>query len=119
MWKFFLTIVDLYVNDRGIIDEFMFQASVPLINYISKDPVQFRNANIEGYGTCMDMMFGLIAKIFSNAKESGDEIEAICAVTLLISMLENIEGMDLHSIVEFFVKELATAQTPDYKCMLS
>ena len=34
MWKYFFTIVDLYVNDRGLIDEFMFQASVPLINYM-------------------------------------------------------------------------------------
>lgn len=64
MWKFFFTIVDLYVNDRGLIDEFIYQASVPLINYMQKDPEQFRNAQFEGFGSCMDMMFNLIGKIF-------------------------------------------------------
>jgi len=38
MWKFFFTIIDLYVNDKGLIDEFIFQASVPLINYMQKNP---------------------------------------------------------------------------------
>jgi hypothetical protein len=38
MWRFFFTIVDLYVNDRGLIEEFIYQASVPLINYMQKDP---------------------------------------------------------------------------------
>jgi len=48
----------------------------------------------------MDMMFSLIARIFEVARIKEDEIEAICAVTLLISMLENVNGIDssLHSI---------------------
>lgn len=69
MWKFFFTIVDLYVNDRGLIEEFIFQASVPLINYMQKNPDQFRNAVFDGFGSCMDMMFNLIGKIFHNARE--------------------------------------------------
>jgi hypothetical protein len=121
MWKFFFTIVDLYVNDRGIIDEFMFQASVPLINYMQKNPEQFRNAVFEGLGSCMDMIFSLIGKIFENSRLKECELEAICAVTLLIQMLESIQGIDssLHNILEFFVRELGSAETPDYKCMLA
>ncbi len=121
MWKYFFTIVDLYVNDRGLIDEFMFQASVPLINYMQKNPEQFRNAVFEGMGSCMDMMFSLIGKIFENARLKECEMEAICAVTLLIQMLESIQGIEssLHNIIEFFVKELGEAETPDYKCMLA
>lgn len=67
------------------------------------------------------MMFTLVARIFEVARAKEDEIEAICAVTILISMLENVQGLDaqLHSIIEFFVRELADAETPDYKCMLS
>lgn len=84
LWRFYFTIIDLYVNDRGLIDEFIFQASVPLINYMQKDPEQFRSAVFEGLGSCMDMMFGLIGKIFENARAKECEIEAICAVTLLI-----------------------------------
>ena len=38
MWKFYFTIIELYLNDRGIIEEFIFQASVPLINYMQKNP---------------------------------------------------------------------------------
>ena len=111
----------MYVNDRGILNEFIFQASVPLINFMQKNPEQFLIAQFEGYGTALDMMFNLISKIFSNARESEDEIEAICAVTLLIALLENVQGIDssLHNIIEFFVRELATANTTDYKCMLS
>lgn len=84
---------------------------MPLINYMSKNPEEFKNISVEGYGTCMDMMFSLIAKIFNNSRVKEDEIEAICAVTLLISMLENVSGIDssLHSILEFFVKELSNA----------
>ena len=121
MWKFYFTIVDLYVNDRGLIDEFIAQASVPLINYMQKNPDQFRNAVFDGFGSCMDMMFNLIGKIFHNAREKECEIEAICAVTLIIQMLESLQGIEdsLHNIIEYLVKELMTAQTPDYKCMLA
>jgi len=36
-------------------------------------------------------------------------------------MLESIQGIDssLHNILEFFVRELQEAETPDYKCMLA
>lgn len=75
----------------------------------------------EGLGSCMDMIFALIGKIFENARLKECEIEAICAVTLIIQMLESIPGIDssLHNIIEFLVKELVDAKTPDYKCMLA
>lgn len=49
-------------------------------------------------------------------------MEAICAVTLLIQMLESLQGIDgsaLHNIIEFLVRELSDAKTPEYKCMLT
>lgn len=120
MWKFYFTIIDLYVNDRGIIDDFMYQASVPLINYMQKDPEYFSNAVLEGR-SCMEMMFNLIAKIFENSKAKECEIEAICAVTLIIQMLESLPVIDgtLHNIIDLLFKELNSAETPDYKCMLA
>lgn len=51
---------------------------------MQKNPEQFRNAVFDGFGSCMDMMFSLIGKIFENARLKECEIEAICAVTLLI-----------------------------------
>lgn len=44
MWNFYLIIVDLIVNNKGILDEYTHAASVPLINFISKNPEQFRQA---------------------------------------------------------------------------
>jgi len=68
----------------------------------------------------MDMMFSLIGKIFFNAREKEDEIDSICAVTLIIQMLESLQGIEdsLQNIIEYMVKELSQALTPDYKCML-
>lgn len=56
----------------------------------------------------MDMMFSLIARIFEVARLKEDEIEAICAITLIISLLENIPGIEstLPNIIDFFIKEL-------------
>jgi hypothetical protein len=111
----------LIVNDRGILDEFLPQAAVPLINYMSKNPEAFRNATFDGQGTCLDMMFNLIAKIFTNAREKEEEIEAMCAITLVNSLLENIPGIEgsIKNIIDFFVRELGQALTPEYKLMLS
>ena len=69
----------------------------------------------------MDMIFSLIGKIFENSRAKECEIEAICAVTLIIQMLESLKGIDssLHNIIEYLVKELTQAETPDYKCMLA
>ena len=94
MWKFFFIITDLYNNDRGILDDFIHQACVPLINYMQKNPQQFLQAHFEGFGSAMDVMFNLIAKIFHNSQQKQDELEAICAVTLIIQMLESIQGIE-------------------------
>lgn len=94
MWNFYLVFIDLIVNDKGILDELFHAVSVPLINYISKDPEQFRTANFEGHGSCIDMMFSLIGRIFEVARVKEDEIEAMCAVTLLIALLENVQGIE-------------------------
>lgn len=53
----------------------------------------------------MDMMFNLISKIFTNARAKNDEIEAMCAVTLLINLLENVKGIEanLGNIITFFL----------------
>lgn len=121
MWNFYLVIIDLIVNNKGVLDEFIHAASVPLINFMSKDPEQFRNAKFDGHGSCMDMMFNLIGRIFEISRIKEDEIEAMCAVTLIISLLENVQGIEssLHNILEFLIKELTDAKTPEYKCMIS
>ena len=121
MWQFYMVIVDLVVGNKGVLDEFLPQAAVPLINFMNKSPNEFRAASFEGHGSCMDMMFALIGRIFEVARAKECEIEAMCAVTLLIALLENVQGIEgsLPNILEFLVRELQAAKTPEYKSMLS
>jgi hypothetical protein len=39
-------------------------------------------------------MFNLIGRIFQTSQAKEDELEAICAVTLIIQMLEAIQGIE-------------------------
>lgn len=54
-------------------------------------------------------MFTLIGKIFEIARAKEDEIEAMCAVTLIMALLENVQGIEtsLSGIIDFFIKELS------------
>jgi hypothetical protein len=66
------------------------------------------------------MMLSFIAKLFSNGKEKEDEYEPMTAITILFSLIENVKGIEstLVNIINYFVTELATAKTPEYKAML-
>lgn len=59
----------------------------------------------------MDMIFRLIARIFEVSRLKEDEFEAICAIRLIIALLENIPGIEstLPNIIEYFIKELNLA----------
>jgi hypothetical protein len=87
---------------------------------MSKSPETFRTAVFEGQGSALDMMFGLIGRIFTVAKAKEDEIEAIYAITLVISLIENIPGLEstLPELINHFISELSLAKTPEYKLML-
>jgi len=78
---------------------------------MAKSPDQFRTATFEGQGSCLDMLFSLIGRIFTVARVKEDEIEAMCAITLIISLLENIQGVEssIPNIIDFFIKELTHA----------
>lgn len=55
------------------------------------------------------------------AKIKEDEIESICGVTLTMALLENVPDIDalLNGIISWFIVELATAKTTDYKQILT
>lgn len=61
---------------------------------MQKNPEQFLQAHFEGFGSALDVMFNLIARIFQVSQAKEDELEAICAVTLIIQMLEAIQGIE-------------------------
>jgi hypothetical protein len=46
MWNIYLLIADSLLTDKGILDEFIDTISVPLINFMNKDPVTFRHSSL-------------------------------------------------------------------------
>jgi len=67
------------------------------------------------------MLFGFITKIFKDGREMEDEIHSMCAVTLIMAILEHLgEGISehMHTINQFYLQELQDAQTSHYKNML-
>jgi hypothetical protein len=61
-------------------------------------------ANFNGH-SAIDMIFNFIGRVFTIAKDLNDEIIAMCSITILISILENINGIEsyLHNIIGFLV----------------
>ena len=93
MWSLFKFIVDSFVQDKGCIDENISAASVSIINFMVKAPEDFKNANLDGK-TPMIMILEMTQRIFQLGKELEDEITSMCAVTLIMAMIEHIgEGV--------------------------
>mmetsp|Transcript_18593 Transcript_18593/g.17685 ORF Transcript_18593/g.17685 Transcript_18593/m.17685 type:complete len:268 (+) Transcript_18593:1186-1989(+) len=120
MWNFFQLIIDLIINDKGILEEFLSQVSVPLSNYVVKTADHFATLSLNGQQTCLDMMLFLIQKIIKDAKEKEDEFDAIIGVTLMFALLENLKGLEpvMEGILNLFLQELQTAKSSDYKNIL-
>ena len=57
MWRIYQVIINLHLSDKGILDNSLPQASVPLINFMVKAPDAFKMANFEGQGSPLEMMF--------------------------------------------------------------
>jgi hypothetical protein len=121
MWGLYKHIINLYLQDKGVIDSLIGQASVPLINFMVKAPEVFKSANFEGQGSPLNMMFAFIQKIFQDGQLLADEIHSMCAVTLIMAILEHLgDGIQdhLHQINHFYISEMQTAETNHYKNML-
>jgi len=59
MWGFFVSIVDSYMKDKGILDPHISTVSVVLINYMVKAPVDFISSNLNGQ-TPLNMVLNMI-----------------------------------------------------------
>ena len=46
MWGFYQHIVNLYLQDKGVLDSEAAAAAVPLINYMVKAPEDFKTLNL-------------------------------------------------------------------------
>lgn len=64
MWNLYLLIIDAILNNKGVLDEVLHIACVSLINFINKAPEQFRDMNLNGYGSPLELMINTINKIF-------------------------------------------------------
>jgi hypothetical protein len=88
------------------------QASVPLINFMDKAGKVFRDSPMFNGQTALQLMFTFITKIFQDGNDLCDEIHSMCAVTLIMALLEHIEGMDehIHTINQLYLKEINEAE---------
>ena len=124
MWNFFTYITQSILDDKGIFDQFVEQAFVVLINVMNKDPNAFVNQSIlnsqNQQTSAVETIWNVACKSLQNATDKNDEIEALMVVTLLNSLLENIQGLQqvLPMIVDKYLEELGRAKTPDYTLML-
>lgn len=121
MWGFYYHIIDSYVLKVGIIENTT-QASVPLINYISKAHDYF-NQSINGQPSPIEKIFSFIGKNFNDGAENGDEISSMCGVTLIMALIEHIQDKNvllqqMDTINQFYLQEMDRADTKPYKHMI-
>lgn len=72
----------------------------------------FRDSPIFNGQTPLELMFHFITKIFEDGSALNDEIHSMCAVTLIMALLEHIEGISghIHTINQLYLKEIAESQ---------
>ena len=120
MWNFFVHIVTSFMEDRGILDNYLDSSFAFIINLMNKQPQSFKEIsmpNAQGQPmTPLDMTLSLGQKSLEIAREKTDEIWAINVVSLFNSILENIEGVSqvIPGIIQLLMTELQQAKTPDY-----
>ena len=124
MWNIFLLIADSLLTDKGILDEFIDIICVPLINFMNKDPVTFKQCQLEYNGqktTCLDLFCQVVFKCLQLQRDKGDEIEACCCISLVIAMLENIPDVSsvIPNIIDMYNGEInAGVHTKEFRVML-
>jgi len=89
MWGIYSHIISSYLNDRGVLDGHISAASVSLINFMVKAPTDFKTAKLNNQ-TPLEMILEFIEKIFADGTELDDEIHSMCAVTLIMAILEHL-----------------------------
>jgi len=119
MWGLFNAIVASYLEDKGTIDENISVASVSLVNFMAKAPLEYKSAQINGK-TPLQMTLEMVSKIFEQGRGMDDEITSMCAVSLIMALLEHIDGIQefMHTINQMYISELQQAETGDYKNMI-
>jgi|APSaa5957512535_1039671.scaffolds.fasta_scaffold26875_4 hypothetical protein len=80
-----------------------------------KAPNEFKKADFgANQGTPLDLILKFITKIFSDGRELGDEIHSMCAVTLIMAILEHLgDGIEnhIHTINQYYLEEIQSAET--------
>lgn len=121
MWKFYFQIITGYLKNDGVFDDLISQASVPLINFMDKAPDVFRDQPMMNGLTPLAYMFEFIQKVLKDGKALEDEIHSMCAVTLIMALLEHVPGLDqhIHTINQIYLNEINDLETQNYKNMIT
>lgn len=121
MWNIYLMLTESIIQDKGILDEYLDEVFVCFINFMNKDPEFFKTGSFGQNTTCLEICCQLIALVFKNAEEKDDELEAICGVTLVNAMFENLQGIShiIPGIIDLYLDQLGKAEIPEYKMVLN
>lgn len=108
MWSFFGVLVNQILGN-GLLLSYMDQVFVCFINFINKDPVNFKTGVLAGQqSTCFDSMCAIVAKAFHIASECERDTESLAAITLVNAMLENVPDISptLPGLLDLYLNEL-------------
>ena len=94
MWNIYFLIVDLIVNDKGVLDEHLQSISIPLANFVSKSSENFMEMQVQGQSV-IQLFLLIIQKIFKSGLEKEDEFESMVAMTLTFALLENLKNVEV------------------------
>lgn len=124
MWGIYIMICDSLLTNKGILDEDLCVVSVPLINFINKDPVTFKTQQVEYNGqkvTCLDIFCQVVGKCLELQRDKQEEMGACSVILLVMAMLENITEISsvIPGIVELLIGEVNNGiTTKEYRVML-
>ena len=122
MWNFYSLIIETFLN-KGILDEYVTQASVPLINYMVKAPDLFKQGLPDGRKP-LEMILAYIAKCFNDGKELEQDTIQMTGVSMIISLMEHLGkgspevSQHIDTINTFYLQGLKETQNKDFQSML-
>lgn len=126
MWKIFPQLLYIVSGDEdpdgGYGFEYLSQIAVSIQNYIAKDPVKFLQVGEGQTETYIGLTFKFVEKALAINRDSGDKVDGIVIMKILIAMLENLQGKideAIPYIIKICMSELGEKKVPkNYRSMI-
>ena len=121
-WNFYLHLINQYLQDDAHYEPA--QAASLFIYIMVRAPNEFKNMNMNGQGTPLQLLFLFIGKVFENGQSNNHDYTSMCGISLIMAILEHLGERDplvvenIHNINTMYIQEMSRAQNSDYKNML-